>query len=491
MRQRSSSRLNALTAMIALAASLSSPCLPSQDLDPGWITVDEFRHEFGPGSPAFVTEPRAILVDSRGAVFVCGRTRTTGSRFTSHWLIRRSLDAGRNWQTVDDFFLIRDGLEYAPWAEYLASDRFGNVCAASRDGLIRRSTDGGDTWSTVRDAGTEIGSLIADHRGELLYLANRSKLLASRDAGDSWEELSSLPLAQAPPRSLLVDSVRGLFALTGEGGRLAVAMSGDQGKTWSEVDLLEPGGEGRFNVSMGLLAGPSGTMYVTLSQRIQDSQFPTETSTWTFKRGSNGGTSWETMIEETGEPILHEGSLAAQGNALYAAGGWGGDACCSGRVWTVLKSLDGGRTWNTSDSFDLFNHNWNWPWAITSDREGNLYVVGPQSPGSGQVWVVRKLQAGAVPLEPRFRRGDSDADGSMDLSDAIYTLSHLFLAGEWPACPDAADADDDGALAITDAVFTIERLFLGGPVLPAPGSVDCGDDATQDGLAACSYGATC
>ena len=38
-------------------------------------------------------------------------------------------------------------------------------------------------------------------------------------------------------------------------------------------------------------------------------------------------------------------------------------------------------------------------------------------------------------LEPNFRRGDVDADGKVQVNDAVMVLSRLFLAGETPAAP--------------------------------------------------------
>ncbi len=43
-----------------------------------------------------------------------------------------------------------------------------------------------------------------------------------------------------------------------------------------------------------------------------------------------------------------------------------------------------------------------------------------------------------------FRRGDVNADGTLDLTDGIFTLSFLFAGGGLPPCLSAADADDNG-----------------------------------------------
>lgn len=90
-----------------------------------------------------------------------------------------------------------------------------------------------------------------------------------------------------------------------------------------------------------------------------------------------------------------------------------------------------------------------------------------------------------------IRRGDSNADGRVDLSDALATLGHLFQDGPAARCEDAADANDDGRVDISDAIFELLWLFAAGDPLPPPGASECGSDPTEDGLPACSAGESC
>lgn len=90
-----------------------------------------------------------------------------------------------------------------------------------------------------------------------------------------------------------------------------------------------------------------------------------------------------------------------------------------------------------------------------------------------------------------FRRGDSNTDSHVDLSDAVFLLNHLFLGGTEPDCLDAADTNDDEFLDITDAIHLLNYLFLGGPSPPMPGPDTCGPDVTapdgRDPLNCLSY----
>src|SRR5215813_8285366 len=78
-----------------------------------------------------------------------------------------------------------------------------------------------------------------------------------------------------------------------------------------------------------------------------------------------------------------------------------------------------------------------------------------------------------------FRRGDSNDDGKVDLSDGVTTLGFLFLGTTKLPCRDAADANDSGALDLTDAVYTFLYLFSGGSAIPLPGPMECGVDPSS------------
>jgi 6-phosphogluconolactonase (cycloisomerase 2 family) len=119
--------------------------------------------------------------------------------------------------------------------------------------------------------------------------------------------------------------------------------------------------------------------------------------------------------------------------------------------------------------------------ALVLNEGSSLTVEDPESRvPNGVVWG-RRSSSG------RFRRGDANADGAVDLADALFTLNHLFRGGETPVCPDAADADDSEGLDLGDPIFLLNHLFRGGARIHAPGSDACGVDPTADGLADCGY----
>jgi hypothetical protein len=85
-----------------------------------------------------------------------------------------------------------------------------------------------------------------------------------------------------------------------------------------------------------------------------------------------------------------------------------------------------------------------------------------------------------APPAPIFRRADANADGKVDQTDAITTLTVLFLGGADIPCQDAADSNDDGGIDVSDAVFTLIFMFRGGVDIPPPSGANCGSDPTED-----------
>ncbi len=84
-------------------------------------------------------------------------------------------------------------------------------------------------------------------------------------------------------------------------------------------------------------------------------------------------------------------------------------------------------------------------------------------------------------LPESFVRGDINRDGTMNLTDPLVLLSHLFQGGARLACEDAGDVDDNGQLNLTDGVILLTHLFAAGRAPEAP-HPEAGIDPTPDGL---------
>lgn len=102
--------------------------------------------------------------------------------------------------------------------------------------------------------------------------------------------------------------------------------------------------------------------------------------------------------------------------------------------------------------------------------------------------------------------GDNNADGGIDLSDAVYILAHLFQGGaapedfcfavgpKEPGCADiSGDVNGDGGNDLSDAIYSLSFSFQGGPapvvgcelVGPQPEVCDDNMDNDMDGDTDC------
>lgn len=145
------------------------------------------------------------------------------------------------------------------------------------------------------------------------------------------------------------------------------------------------------------------------------------------------------------------------------------------------------------------------PGPFLTAQDGYYVMVKPLSPGEHTIHLRGTTGNPSLPdfetdvtyhltveemstPEEAFRRGDVDANGKVDITDAIYTLDWLFRGGPEPPCPDAADVQDDSEANVTDPVAIVLFLFSSGipPVWPAVEF--CGRDTTGDELGPCAGG---
>lgn len=113
--------------------------------------------------------------------------------------------------------------------------------------------------------------------------------------------------------------------------------------------------------------------------------------------------------------------------------------------------------------------------AVTSETT----ITGKSPPGTaGPVDVKVKTPFGETTVPGGFTytdaavgpflRGDLNADGAADLSDAVRILNWLFLGEAAPGCIAAANSNGDGGIDICDPLNLLFFAFAGGPAPLAP-----------------------
>lgn len=229
--------------------------------------------------------------------------------------------------------------------------------AAGQDGLYR-SEDGGGSWRVVLATPARIVGVAASpaERG-LVYLVLldnfvvRQQVLRSRDAGATWEEMSSerqiLPdrysLGQLLPHPTDPQVVFLVYTIGPPG--MVARLSTDQGATWRRICLgprPAPSSSCDYENVNGLVAGGSGTaarLYVSTTTTIFEQNYR---SRGALLRSDDGGLSWAAVLDfPNATPSVSLAAIALDATApdrLYVALGDG---------WTgLLVSLDGGATWS-------------------------------------------------------------------------------------------------------------------------------------------------
>lgn len=144
------------------------------ELGDNWETVDTFALAENRDSGAFDSS------SNRKAIFVIGGAGDISDGF-GHWIVRRSLDRGETWETVEDLqvapgknssgnAIATDPRNLTVYAAGWGTDAQNRVSV-----LVRKSTDNGETWTTIED-NENIGiiqmDLAVDPNG-IVYLVGR------------------------------------------------------------------------------------------------------------------------------------------------------------------------------------------------------------------------------------------------------------------------------------------------------------------------------
>jgi hypothetical protein len=126
----------------------------SLDLGTTWSTVDTYQASSGSAATAF-----GAAADAQGNIYVVGRAAVPNKNSTiNHWQVRKSANGGTSWSTVDDFELFTSGNQVALG---FAADSNGNLFVAgwASTGLstgpyywvVRENPGGAGAWTTVEN----------------------------------------------------------------------------------------------------------------------------------------------------------------------------------------------------------------------------------------------------------------------------------------------------------------------------------------------------
>ena len=309
----------------------------------------------------------------------------------------------------------------------LGHDALGNLYSAGEGWRVRMSTDGGVTWTVINDASTWWGSnsamarsasargIATDPAGRVFVtgIARETSQGKGRTTGGTyWVIRRGTPSPQGWTwNNSFVSGSLGLPTVTGagivfvpsiSGGQLgglfaagtfptkkglqwAVLRSRDAGATWQQVDAFGPNRDNIGAYARAITADSAGNLCVAGYDA---------TPGWYVRRSTNGGDSWETILNYAGGNSYNRADDIASdpwGN-IYVVGitSNAGEAA----RWTV-------RRWDAAGGWDHWDTNLRQPLAldlptqpsvpfgVTTDAAGRVYVTG--SAGDYHRWIVQRL----------------------------------------------------------------------------------------------------
>ena len=133
------------------------------------------------------------------------------------------------------------------------------------------------------------------------------------------------------------------------------------------------------------------------------------------------------------------------------------------------------------------------------------FGLDPMNPGASDAMrtdlamrYINAFSGGPPPPTEQFIRGDCNADGGINIADAIFGLGALFPppggTPNMPSCADSCDANDDGSVNIADMISILSALFpqpgMPPAAIPAP-NPSCGPDPTMDPIDCATNTAGC
>lgn len=342
----------------------------------------------------------------------------------------------QTWQTVDDFQYSPGqsaqaaGLTVAPTGTLFA-------CGDGTDGsgvdhaLVMASTDGGNSWSVPLDDFVYPGSIqtfynagIAVDRAGTLYAAGTAYDFASwtnhwivrrsGDGGATWSTVDAFTPGgfTTEADAIAIDAAGNVYVVGvadyNAGQSYWTVRKGVGGTAFSTVDSVPKGGGamGSAITALAVFVHPTAGVFVAGQLGVAVNKSGGTAPEWSVRRSVNGGATWATVdsfafTNKNIYPAEAHGIGADPFGNLYVVGTASAPAKAGGTGyphWLIRKSADGGSSWSTVDNYQPSSTGEYSAQAFVADPYGNLYVAGHGSAGTGPThWTVRQNVAGANP----------------------------------------------------------------------------------------------
>jgi hypothetical protein len=334
--------------------------LASTDSGSSWSLVDDY-------SPAgqYIEEGIPfggdIALDSTGVLYVTGRSHDNEFVQPDHWYVRRSINGGASWVTVDDY-------------------------------VMRSATIGADAVSVAVDGTGDVYVSGYDFYSTGTGPINYDWIIRKGIGGTSFSVVDFLP--NSLPIRVFVHPTAGVFVVgqtrftvrSSITWAWLVRRSSDGGATWSNVDTIPFSSSSFYSAASGISADRAGNLYVVGQGREKT----TSAYRWLVRKSTDGGNSWTTVDSYQLAAGQHSCARCvatdAAGNVFVAGQGNLSDGTSVTGCWVLRKSVGGTEAWKTVDVFPNggLGATAN---AIAADPFGNVFVGGYGGPND---WLIKR-----------------------------------------------------------------------------------------------------
>lgn len=310
----------------------------------------------------------------------------------------------------------------------------GSQNTANSNGVVIKTIDGGETWSTIYtlNKGLRKINFITSMRG---FLAGHDNtLLKTVDGGATWTNITVQNDIYYYNQLEFFDANNGVLSAITNGGQLVSYKTTDSGETWTPVTSTT-------NLQTMDIGYASNNVLYSVGYDQKISKSINSGNTWTtIKSGINGMLYFSTSFKDELNGVV------------------------SGEDGEVLKTIDGGATWNQVLSTSYENlyvlKYYNTDKIITGGTDHNIYY----SPNAGSSWTALNTTStatGTLYDIEFFANGDALLCGSQGsilksvnfLSTADTNMNNNLINHYYNAVNDILSIDTNTENTISNVTF--------------------------------------
>jgi photosystem II stability/assembly factor-like uncharacterized protein len=225
------------------------------------------------------------------------------------WEMHKTTNAGITWQPIN--FI--DLFEFPP-VFHFPDETHGYIVSGWSVAMLWRTVDGGSTWETFGIADSFVPMEVRFFNSQLGLVAGQNKVYKTSNAGENWQNVYT---GSDNYFKILYQSADDIVII----GEYSLIFSDDGGSSWTERGISNA-----TPVSEAFMKD-DGTIFIAFGEAIY----------WSDDLGLN----WNSCILNFVNPLNVNSIFFPSANIGYAAG--------HGPYETMLKTTDGGFTWDAID----------------------------------------------------------------------------------------------------------------------------------------------